>query len=167
MSAQHESPAVSTGGEELDPVFLLADTDPDAMKAMNADLVAGFRASGGHLGGDFEGVPLLLLTTTGARTGNRRTTPVLYTRDSGIYVVIASKSGAATHPDWYHNLRANPRASIEVGGQQRQVRARIADGDERQRLFGQHAAALPNYAAYQRRTSRRLPVIVLDTDGAC
>lgn len=155
----------STSGEGLDPVFLLADTDPDAMKAMNADLVAGFRARGGHLGGDFEGVPLLLLTTTGARTGTRRTTPVLYTRDGDSYLVIASKSGAATHPDWYHNLLANPRASIEVGGQQRQVRARIAGGDERQRLFGQHAAVLPNYAAYQRRTSRRLPVIVLEQAG--
>lgn len=156
----------STGGEELDPVFLLADTNPSAMKDMNTALIAEFRASGGHLGGDFEGVPLLLLTTIGAKTGTRRTTPVLYTRDSDSYVVIASKSGAATDPDWYHNLRANPRATIEAGGQQLHVKARIAAGDERQHLFDRHAAALPNYAAYQRRTTRRLPVIVLDTDGA-
>lgn len=152
--------------EELDPMFLLADTDPAAMRDMNTALIAGFRASDGHLGGAFENVPLLLLTTIGAKTGNRRTTPVNYTRDGDSYVVIASKSGAPTHPDWYHNLRANPCATIEAAGQQLQVQARITDQDERQRLFERHAAALPNFAAYQRRTSRRLPVIVLDPDRA-
>ena len=86
---------------ELDPVFLLADTDPQAMKAMNADLVAAFRSCRGELAGDFAGVPLLLLTTLGARRGQRCTTPVNYTRtQAGHYVVIASKSGSPRHPDW-------------------------------------------------------------------
>jgi deazaflavin-dependent oxidoreductase (nitroreductase family) len=147
---------------ELDSIFLLADTDPAAMKEMNTALIAGFRASGGRLGGDFENVPLLLLNTIGAKTGHHRTTPVNYTRDGDSYVVIASKSGAATHPDWYRNLIANPNATIETAAQQLPVRARVTDGVERQRLFERHAAALPNFLSYQRRTSRRLPVLVLD-----
>jgi deazaflavin-dependent oxidoreductase (nitroreductase family) len=152
--------------DELDPVLLLADTDPEAMQAMNTELVAGFRATGGRLddcfGGAFAGVPLLLLTTTGARTRRRCTTPVNYTRDGDAYVVVASKSGAARHPDWYHNLVADPDATIEVGGATAAVRARIARGAERRRLFERHVAVLPNFAAYQQRTTRQLPVIVLE-----
>lgn len=155
----HAQPA---GADELDPVFLLADTDPAAMTAMNRQLIAGFRAAGGRLGGDFAGVPLLLLTTTGARTGRSVTTPVNYTTTARGWVVVASKSGAARHPDWYHNLVANRAATIEVTGATVTVHARIIDGAERQHLFDQHTAALPNFAAYQRRTSRQLPVIILE-----
>ncbi|MGH3576221.1 MAG: nitroreductase/quinone reductase family protein, partial [Mycobacterium sp.] len=90
-----------TNDDELDPVFLLADTDPAAMKSMNSELIAEFRASGGNLGGPFTGVPLLLLNSIGAHSGQARTTPVNYTRSGDAYVVIASKSGAANHPDWY------------------------------------------------------------------
>jgi hypothetical protein len=86
--------------DDLDPVMFLAATNPDAMKAMNAELIDGFRATNGRLGGSFEGVPLLLLTTTGARSGLARTTPVNYTRAGQGYVVVASKSGAPRHPDW-------------------------------------------------------------------
>ena len=111
-------------------------------------------------------MPLLLLTTTGARTGNRRTTPMNYTRTATPtgqgFVVVASKSGAPRHPDWYHNLRAHPEATIELGGATSAVRARFATGSERQQLFEQHTAVLPNFAVYQRRTTRRLPVIVLE-----
>lgn len=118
------SPATgATTEDDLDPVFLLADTDPEAMTAMNTELVAAFRATGGRLGGAFAGVPLLLLTTTGARTGRQCTTPVNYTRRGTGYVVVASKSGAARHPDWYHNLMANPQAMIEVDGASHTVRA--------------------------------------------
>jgi deazaflavin-dependent oxidoreductase (nitroreductase family) len=158
------TPAV-TPEQELDPVYLLADTDPPAMKAMNAELVAGFRAQGGHLGGDFDGVPLLLLTTMGARTGRVGTTPLNYTRDGANYVVVASKSGSARHPDWYHNLLAHPEATVEVPGAVHRVRARITNGGEREQLFARHAAALPNFVAYQKRTTRELPVIVLEVIG--
>jgi len=149
-------------GEELDPVYLLADTDPGAMKAMNRQLISAFRAAHGELGGAFEGVPVLLLTTTGARSSLPRTTPVNYTRTDTGYVVIASKSGSARHPDWYHNLLADPEATIEVPGAALRVRARVTSGPERERLFAQQAAALPNFAAYQKRTTRQLPVLVLE-----
>lgn len=148
--------------QDLDPVFLLADTDPEAMKAMNADVVTAFRAARGHLGGAFDGVPVLLLTTTGARSGLLRTTPVNYTRAAdGGYVIVASKSGAPRHPDWYHNLLVHPEATVELPGVTLCVRARITTGHERDQLFRNHAAALPNFTAYQRRTARQLPVIVL------
>ncbi len=151
--------------EALDPVYLLADTDPEAMMAMNRELISAFRAGCGRLGGAFEGVPVLLLTTTGARSGLPRTTPVNYTRIDTGYVVIASKSGSARHPDWYHNLLAHPAATIEVPGATLRVRARITDGPERERLFTRQAAALPNFASYQKRTMRQLPVVVLEPIG--
>ena len=148
--------------EDLDPVFLLAATDPEAMKAMNTELVAGFRATGDRLGGAFDGVPLLLLTSTGARSARPCVTPVNYTRDGDGYVVVASKSGAPRHPDWYHNLLAHPQATIEVDGATRAVQARVSSGPERERLFARHVAALPNFAAYQNRTTRALPVVALE-----
>ena len=147
--------------DDLDPVFLLAATDPEAMKAMNTALVAEFRATAGGLGGAFDGVPLLLLTSVGARSGRRSTTPMNYTRIGEAYVVVASKSGAPRHPDWYRNLLAHPDATIETDGATRSVRARITDGAERHRLFAAHVEALPNFAAYQNRTTRQLPVVVL------
>ncbi len=159
------SAAGSVTEEDLDPVFLLAATDPEAMKAMNTELVAGFRAACGRLGGAFEGVPLLLLTTTGARTGRRPTTPMNYTRLGQAYVVVASKSGAPKHPDWYHNLLAHPQATIEVDGATQRVSARVTSGCERQRLFDRHVEALPNFVVYQNRTTRQLPVVVLEPTG--
>jgi deazaflavin-dependent oxidoreductase (nitroreductase family) len=142
-------------------VFLLAATDPQAMKVMNAELVVAFRANHGRLDGAFEGVSLLLLTTTGARSGSRSTTPLNYTRCGTGYVIVGSKSGSPQHPDWYYNLLADQTATIEVNGQTLEVRARITSDDERQRLFDRHVATLPNFAAYQKRTARELPVIVL------
>lgn len=161
MITMTSDPATATP-DELDPIFLLADTDPEAMKAMNTELVAGFRATGGRLGGPFAGVPLLLLSTTGARSRRPCTTPVNDTRAGAGYVVMASKSGAPSHPDWYHNLHTDPAATIEVPGQFLCVNARIVTGAERQRLFDQHTAALPNFAVYQHRTTRQLPVLVLE-----
>jgi len=162
MTPTDDQGSAGTHTEELDPVFLLADTDPDAMSAMNQQLIAGFRATEGRLDSAFDGVPLLLLTTTGARSGRRTTTPVNYTTTARGWVVVASKSGSARHPDWYHNLLANPRATIELPGVAVNVHARIAKGAERQQLFNRHAAQLPNFAAYQRRTSRQLPVVILE-----
>jgi deazaflavin-dependent oxidoreductase (nitroreductase family) len=148
--------------QDLDPIFFLADTDPEAMKAMNTDLVAAFRTRRGELDGAFAGVPLLLLTTTGARTGRACTTPVNYTRLGDDYVIVASKSGAPRHPDWYHNLLAHPEATIEIHQERLPVRARVTNDVERRRLFDRHVAALPNFAVYQQRTARLLPVIVLE-----
>src|SRR5215213_4867430 len=128
----------------------------------NRQLIEEFRANGGKVSGMFAGAPLLLLTTTGARTGQPRVAPLAYTTDNGRVVVIASKGGSPTHPDWLHNLRANPEVTVELGTETYPARATIAKGAERQRLFDQMAAQMPNFAEYQRNTTRQLPVIVLE-----
>ena len=131
----------------------------------NRQLIEEFRANGGKVTGMFAGAPLLLLTTTGARTGQPRVAPLAYTKDGGHFVIIASKGGAPTHPDWFHNLRASPEVTVEVGAETFPARASIAEGAERQRLFDQMAAQMPNFAEYQRNTTRQLPVIVLERAG--
>jgi deazaflavin-dependent oxidoreductase (nitroreductase family) len=113
----------------------------------------------------FAGAPLLLLTTTGARSGLPRTSPLAYTVDNGHYVVIASKGGAPTNPDWFHNLRANPEVTVELGAETFPARASIPQGDERQRLYDQMVAQMPNFAEYQRNTTRQIPVVVLERIG--
>ncbi|HYB24700.1 MAG TPA: nitroreductase/quinone reductase family protein, partial [Solirubrobacteraceae bacterium] len=104
------------------------------MNDFNAAVIEEFRAHGGRVGGMFEGAPLLLLTSTGAKSGQRRTTPVVYLPDDDRMVIFASKAGAPTHPAWYHNLLANPSATVEVGTETVTVRARVAEGEERDRL---------------------------------
>jgi deazaflavin-dependent oxidoreductase (nitroreductase family) len=136
---------------------VVADTAED----VHRDLISEFRASGGQLGGVFAGSPLLLLTTTGRKSGRRHTIPVLYTRDGDQYVVLASKAGAPTNPSWYHNLLAQPRAIVELGDQTFEVVATVVAGTERERLFAQHARQLPIYAEYQHQTTRAIPVLVL------
>jgi deazaflavin-dependent oxidoreductase (nitroreductase family) len=131
----------------------------------NRQLIEEYRANGGKVTGIFAGAPLLVLTTTGARSGQPRVTPLVYTTDNGRWVVIASKGGAPTHPDWYYNLRANPEVTVEVGAESFPARATITTGAERQRLFDQMAARMPNFAEYQRNTVRQLPVIVLERTG--
>jgi deazaflavin-dependent oxidoreductase (nitroreductase family) len=128
----------------------------------NRQLIEEYRANGGKVTGMFAGAPLLLLTTTGARSGQPRVAPLAYTTDNGRWIVIASKGGAPTHPDWYYNLRANPEVTVEVGAESFPARATITTGAERQRLFDQMAARMPNFAEYQRNTVRQLPVIVLE-----
>ena len=128
----------------------------------NQQLIDEFRATGGKVSGQFAGAPLLLLTTTGAKSGQERTTPLAYTRDGERFVVIASKGGAPTNPDWYHNLRAHPAATIEVGSERYAVRATVPEGAERQRLYYQMAARMPGFAEYQRNTSRLIPVVLLE-----
>jgi deazaflavin-dependent oxidoreductase (nitroreductase family) len=130
--------------------------------AFNRQLIEEFRANGGKVSGMFAGAPLLLLTTTGARSGQPRVAPLAYTSDNDRLVVIASKGGAPTHPDWFHNLRANPEVTVEVGKEAFPARATIPEGAERQRLFEQMAAQMPNFAEYQRNTTRKLPVVVLE-----
>ena len=127
----------------------------------NARIIDEFRANEGRVGGPFEGTPLLLLSHTGARSGRRRVNPLAYHSDGDRYVVFASKAGAPTNPDWYHNLRAHPSVTIEVGTDTIDVLASEATGEERERLFRAQAERLPQFAEYQRRTERAIPVIVL------
>ncbi len=131
----------------------------------NRKLIEEYRANGGKVSGMFAGSPLLLLTTTGARSGQPRVAPLVYTTDNGRLVVMASKGGAPTHPDWYHNLRANPDVTVEVGTETFPARATIPEGVERKRLFDQMAAQMPGFAEYQRNTTRQIPVIVLERAG--
>jgi deazaflavin-dependent oxidoreductase (nitroreductase family) len=127
----------------------------------NARIIDEFRANQGRVGGMFEGTPLLLLHHTGARSGQSRINPLAYNRDGDRYVVFASKAGAPTNPDWYHNLRANPNVQIEVGNDTIAVVASEATGKERERLFNAQAERSPQFAEYQAKTSRAIPVIVL------
>ena len=134
-------------------------------KAFNTNLIEEYRANGGEVSGMFAGAPLLLLTTTGARSGREHVSPLAYTTDGDRLVIIASKGGAPTHPDWYHNLRANPDVTVELGAETFAARASVPEGEERQRLYDQQAARMPNFAEYQRNTERRIPVVVLERVG--
>lgn len=131
------------------------------MNDWNQAIIAEFRANGGKVGGQFAGAPLLLLRTTGARSGQPRINPMAYSRDGDNYIVIASKAGAPTNPDWYYNLVANRQVIVEVGTEQFQAQATVATEPERTRLFNQMAAAMPGFAEYQRNTPRIIPVVVL------
>ena len=128
----------------------------------NTQIIEEFRANGGKVGGPFEGAPLLLLHTTGAKTGQARINPVMYQADGDNYVVFASKAGAPTNPDWYHNLVANPRASIEVGDKTLNVVARVVDGETRERLWSTQKERYPGFAEYEAKTNRQIPVVVLE-----
>jgi deazaflavin-dependent oxidoreductase (nitroreductase family) len=130
---------------------------------LNQAQIDQFRANHGTIvEGLFKGAPMLLLTTSGARSGKARITPLTYTRDGDTYVVLGAQLGAPEHPAWYHNLVANPVVTVEVGPERFQARASVVDGSERDRLFDAHAAIMPNYTEYQRNTTRRIPVVVLD-----
>lgn len=131
------------------------------MSDWNKAIIEEFRANEGKVGGAFAGRPLLLLHTTGAKTGQQRVNPLAYTRDGDRLVVIASKGGAPTHPDWYYNLLANSQVTVEVGTERFPARALVASEPERTRLFDQMVAESPGFADYQRKTTRVLPVIVL------
>lgn len=127
----------------------------------NAGIIAEFRANGGKVGGQFEGAPLLLLHHTGARSGTERVSPVMYQAVGGDFAVFASKAGAPTNPDWYHNLVAHPRTTVEVGTDTVEVTARVADGDERDRIWTTQKADYPGFAEYEEKATRQIPVVVL------
>ena len=127
----------------------------------NAAIIEEFRANAGRVAGRFERTQLLLLHTEGARSAKRYVTPVAYLADGGRYVIFASKAGAPTNPGWYHNLRAHPDTTIEVGGATLEVTASVAQGAERDRLYALQAQAAPQFAEYQARTERQIPVVVL------
>jgi deazaflavin-dependent oxidoreductase (nitroreductase family) len=129
----------------------------------NSKIIEEFRANEGKVGGPFEGATLLLLHTVGARSGQERVNPVMY-RDlgDGSVAVFASKGGAPTHPDWYHNVLANPQVSAEIGSRTERFTARVAEGDERERIWAPHKQDNPGFADYERKTTRQIPVVILD-----
>ena len=135
------------------------------MANWNEATIQEFHAKAGKGVGPF-GDQLILLTTVGARSGKERITPVMFHRDGERYVVIASKGGAPDHPAWYRNLKANPLARVEVGAETGtetfEVRAREAEGEERERLYAERVAIAPGFGEYQRQTSRQIPVMILE-----
>jgi deazaflavin-dependent oxidoreductase (nitroreductase family) len=132
-----------------------------AVPDFNAQTIAEFRANGGKVGGPFQGAPLLLLHSVGAQTGETHVNPVMYLPDNDRYIVFASKGGAPTNPAWYHNLKAHPDLTIEVGSDKVEVTAREAEGAEHDQLYSRQAAAFPQFAEYQTKTTRVIPVMVL------
>ena len=127
--------------------------------------VRRYRETGGEVGHIWNGVPTLLLTTTGRRSGEQRTTPLIYGRDGERYVVVASKGGAPRHPAWYLNLSAKPDVELQVAAERFRARARTAAANERERLWGLMAGIWPAYDDYQAKTEREIPLVVLEREG--
>jgi deazaflavin-dependent oxidoreductase (nitroreductase family) len=127
----------------------------------NTAMIDEFRANDGKVSGGFEGAPMLLLHSKGAKSGVERVNPVVYQTVGDDYVVFASKGGEPTNPDWYHNLVANPETSIEVGSETIPVTARVAEGDERERIWSKQKEVMPGFAEYEKKTTRQIPVVIL------
>jgi deazaflavin-dependent oxidoreductase (nitroreductase family) len=132
-----------------------------AREDFNSQIIDEFHANQGRVGGMFEGMPLLLLHHTGAKSGKERINPLAYQRDDGRYVIFASKGGAPTNPDWYHNLKAHPDVMIEVGTDSLDAVATEAGGEERERLFRTQAERVPQFGEYQQKAGRVIPVMIL------
>jgi deazaflavin-dependent oxidoreductase (nitroreductase family) len=128
----------------------------------NRKVIEEFRSNAGQVGGNFAGAPLLLLHTVGARSGHERVNPMMYQDLGGPVAVFASKAGAPTDPDWFHNLRANPDVTAEIGSETRAFRARIAVGEERERIWTKQKQDYPGFADYEAKTDRVIPVVILD-----
>lgn len=138
-----------------------------ALNRVMAGHVFVYRASGGRLGHRIPGVPaMLLLDHVGAKSGKRRTAALLYLRDGENLVLVASKGGHPRHPAWFHNLRASPETTVQVGRERRAVRARVATPEERGRLWPRAVKAWPGYRDYQERTEREIPMVVLEPRAA-
>ncbi|HEV2527323.1 MAG TPA: nitroreductase family deazaflavin-dependent oxidoreductase [Thermomicrobiales bacterium] len=130
-------------------------------KSFNERIIEEFRANGGKVGGPFEGAPMLILTTTGARSGRSLVTPLVSTPEADRWLIYASAAGADRHPDWYHNLVANPEVTVEVGTETFPARATVITGDERDRLYAEQVQRMPGFGGYQAKTSRVIPVVEL------
>ena len=137
-------------------------TDAIDFHAFNRGVIEEFRASEGRVGGPFAGAPMVLVTHRGAKSGKEYTTPLVHTRDGDALVIIASKGGAPDDPQWFRNIVANPDVTVEVGTERYAATARVAEGDERDRLFRAQADLMPNFDEYASKTSRRIPVVVLE-----
>ncbi len=131
------------------------------MSDWNAGIIKEFRANEGRVGGQFEGAPLLLLTTRGRKSGQPRTSPMMYLADGDRLLVFASKGGAPANPDWYGNLVADPKVTVEVGVEKFEARAVVLDGEERDRHYAEQARRYPGFTEYQARTDRVIPVVAL------
>jgi deazaflavin-dependent oxidoreductase (nitroreductase family) len=129
----------------------------------NRKVIDEFRANEGVVGGMFEGMPILLVHTTGAKSGAARINPVAYQRlDDDTVAVFASYGGAPKNPDWFHNLVANPDVTVEIGTDTYAARARVATGEERERIWEAEKALMPQFADYETKTDRQIPVVVLE-----
>jgi deazaflavin-dependent oxidoreductase (nitroreductase family) len=128
----------------------------------NQGIIDEFHANAGVVGGFFEGKPILLLHNTGAKSGVERVNPLMYNTDGDRLVIFASKGGAPGHPDWYFNLVANPSAEVEVGTERFPVKATVLTDDERARLWERQKADHPQFADYEAKTDRQIPVIILE-----
>ncbi len=131
------------------------------MSDWNAGIIEEFRSNDGRVGGVFDGAPLVILHTTGAKTGQERLAPLMCRRDGDRLFVFASKAGADTHPDWYHNLKANPSVTVEAPGETYEAKAVEIPEPERSAVYEAQSAVYHNFAEYQAKTSRRIPVIEL------
>ena len=129
----------------------------------NKQVIDEFRANSGKMSGQFEGTSMLLLHTTGAKSGQTRVNPLVYQAlDDGRYVIFASKAGAPTNPDWYHNLKANPKVRVELGSETVDATASVAESDERDRIWNLQKERAPGFAEYEAKTTRKIPVVILD-----
>jgi deazaflavin-dependent oxidoreductase (nitroreductase family) len=129
----------------------------------NTAIIEEFRANEGRVSGDFAGAPMVLLHHTGAKSGQERVTPLMYQELGDSIAVFASKGGAPTHPAWYLNLLAHPETTVEIGRESRAVRARVATGAERDRIWGEQKRVMPGFAEYEKTAGdREIPVIVLE-----
>jgi deazaflavin-dependent oxidoreductase (nitroreductase family) len=128
----------------------------------NQQIIDEFRANEGRVGGNFEGSPLLLLHTTGAKSGQERVNPMMYQDLGGALAVFASKAGAPDYPDWFHNLVATPSVSVEIGTETKAFTARVAEGAERNTIWEKQKVDYPGFAEYETQTTRSIPVVILD-----
>lgn len=133
----------------------------NAVNDWNTKIIEEFRANNGAVGGQFQDAPVLLLHTTGARSGQERVNPMMYLEQDGHLYVFASKAGADTNPDWYHNLVANPAVNVEIGADTVSATAVVLAGGDRDRVYAEQASRYPGFAEYQEKTSRIIPVVEL------
>ncbi len=136
-------------------------TTPNDMNDFNAGVIEEFRANGGAAGGMFEGKPLLLLHNVGAKSGTEFVTPLVYLDEGGDWFVFGSKGGAPNNPGWFHNLKAHPGVTIEIGSDTVDVTAEEVTGDERDRIYAIQEEQQPQFADYAQKTDRKIPVIAL------
>jgi deazaflavin-dependent oxidoreductase (nitroreductase family) len=141
------------------------EDDVSQLNEFNQRIIEEFRANQGKVSGQFANAPLLLLTTTGAKTGRALTKPLAYTKDGDRIVLIASFAGAPKNPAWFNNLVADPVVTVELGGERFQAKAAIVSGEERQRLYDNQARQMAVFADYQKKTTRQIPVVVLERIG--
>ncbi|WP_028933612.1 nitroreductase family deazaflavin-dependent oxidoreductase [Pseudonocardia spinosispora] len=140
----------------------MSELDEFDFEGMNRSVITEFRANDGKVGGVFADFPVILVHNVGAKSGTERINPLVYLPDGDRIFVFASKGGYPKHPAWYHNLRAHPRTTVEVGSETFPVRARFLEGQEREEIFAKQVAVAPQFGEYQQKTEREIPVIELE-----